>query len=708
MFGVSAYKRRIPPTPQQHALNQQFHWMMVGGAMGGVGETVSGDALDSSAILKQNEFSTLIPTPIISTAQASMETPVNPTNTNVQVASVMDVMDVPEPAPMPPPPRGRLPGELFLLAEKESRDEPSVTTPSVGKDEEKSSDKRELVAVVNNNIAQIRSFENSVMTYVRQIGRSWFTRGKKILFTEKGFKQRVMKESDLLKWRDYIATRAKQIVTLLKKQYPTKYTIFEDMGIVSVGKIQKLIENILTKPLETELVYLINKYHLEYATVEEKFYTHIERELAPLLRNCYGVRNTLTQRNHLFQMMSRLIDERLGTGYDDDDDDDEATEQKLAQRQEWKDAWQSQLAPNYSDSDYDDYDDDDDKKTFVNEKKRGGMTDSRLWSRIRDPSIPLSQIQHELQAQFLSNTLNEQAYIELCDVALHIKRTAGNADVASQTVSFAETKTFTDDQAKKPIQDKQPTAAMRKLHESLHCDSNEMVRKGYLRKDGHYVRPTCIRSVADSLWVPGETAKKKYQQQQQMGGKVKLPPLNPAFEKYGYHFKNESQAQRHKALERAVHEIGALHAFRAINELAIFYKNNKDQTYHKRIISDRDWIKSTFFNTSLWVSKPYPTKYRGGMVLDLKELAGYSNISKKRISERRQRLMTAVNKTGGQQNQDIYATLQYLQDQNPNLSSYYQRDAQWFANEYSLPIVSSSSASSASSASDIAAAGIHP
>jgi hypothetical protein len=75
--------------------------------------------------------------------------------------------------------------------------------------------------------------------------------------------------------------------------------------------------------------------------------------------------------------------------------------------------------------------------------------------------------------------------------------------------------------------------------------------------------------------------------------KVRIPVRkNNMLKKYGFSAKLSARS-RHKSLERAVHEYGALSVFRKLNAIAIFNKN-KNPELASKFNADKNWVKKKF------------------------------------------------------------------------------------------------------------------
>ena len=102
----------------------------------------------------------------------------------------------------------------------------------------------------------------------------------------------------------------------------------------------------------------------------------------------------------------------------------------------------------------------------------------------------------------------------------------------------------------------------------------EIRRKAYTRKNGVYVKSSCVRDMGN----PGKGYPNGI-------GKLKKGDLT----KHNYSLKS-SKLSRHRALNKAIKEYGALSVYRKLNALAVYTKNTSPLT-SKTAKSDRNWIK---------------------------------------------------------------------------------------------------------------------
>jgi hypothetical protein len=108
---------------------------------------------------------------------------------------------------------------------------------------------------------------------------------------------------------------------------------------------------------------------------------------------------------------------------------------------------------------------------------------------------------------------------------------------------------------------------------NLKCPKGQIVRNGYITKNGAVVGATCIKNVGK----PG-----KYE-----GEHIYLKP--GLLTKYGYHL-DENANKRRNALKKAVKEYGYGSTVKKVNILAVFDKHNnvKDANTAR---SDVEWLK---------------------------------------------------------------------------------------------------------------------
>lgn len=77
--------------------------------------------------------------------------------------------------------------------------------------------------------------------------------------------------------------------------------------------------------------------------------------------------------------------------------------------------------------------------------------------------------------------------------------------------------------------------------------------------------------------------------------KVRIPVRkNGMLKKYGFSSKLPDQ-ERHKSLERAVQEYGALSVFRKLNAISTFNKN-KNPALASKFNADKNWIKKMYMS----------------------------------------------------------------------------------------------------------------
>lgn len=432
-----------------------------------------------------------------------------------------------------------------------------------------------------------------------------------------------------------IESSVTEIIKELKREFPG-YNAFQQLGIISKDKLHRLIVNILLEPLVTELTYLISKYQVK-ASSDSKIKRKLLDELFGILAEYYGISFTEAQKK------AKLLEFYL----------------ILKKLLEFPPLEGGRAV-----------------KKYIDKKRSGGIfTDTpehiqlvaNLESFALTNSIPLSQIQTKLQEYFLNDGITEPEYTQLLALASQshsVVRTGGIGEGGEgSNLSNREAKTG-------GVRTKTTPTQEQLLHEQLNCGPDEIVRRAYTRSNGVQVRATCQKSaLGRSTTTPLR--------------KRVLPPLNPAFHKFHYQIKEGDVKTRHKALTHAVGEIGGLHVFRHLNELAIYYKNPgtknpKQRTlYHNRILSDRNWVETTFKSEpSLWKSKSY-----AGTNVDLPTLVGYKNVSKKRIVERREMLRDAIKKMGGDAH-SVYEAVQSLKEKHPHMSKHYDRDTDWMLSTF--------------------------
>lgn len=108
----------------------------------------------------------------------------------------------------------------------------------------------------------------------------------------------------------------------------------------------------------------------------------------------------------------------------------------------------------------------------------------------------------------------------------------------------------------------------------------EIVREGYVRKDGVVVPPTLI----EDRGLPGK-------------GPKLIPKLRKGtLRRHGYSTK-DSQHERHEALRKAVAAEGPTVVIRKLNVVATLNKNTNPEM-SKHLKKDSDWVKSQFGTTA--------------------------------------------------------------------------------------------------------------
>jgi len=116
----------------------------------------------------------------------------------------------------------------------------------------------------------------------------------------------------------------------------------------------------------------------------------------------------------------------------------------------------------------------------------------------------------------------------------------------------------------------------------VQCPRGKIVRKGYKRSDGVYVRPTCVKDTGK----PGKTAEKD---------KILPKPTSGGLSKYGYKdIRNLSAEQRHKALEKGVKKESYATIVRRLN-LISNYNKNTTPSLHKIMRRDLNWMKRKLY-----------------------------------------------------------------------------------------------------------------
>ena len=163
------------------------------------------------------------------------------------------------------------------------------------------------------------------------------------------------------------------------------------------------------------------------------------------------------------------------------------------------------------------------------------------------------------------------------------------------------------------------------------CKHGYTKRKGYTRKNGIYVKGSCVKSSSSSS--SGRTRGKKQKQKRCPPGKIsrnsytrhvtrenglrktirvksscvknmgkvgKLAPGSPTIgplkkgelSRFGYSYKNPESA-RHSSIRYAIKELGALNLYRkldAVAKLTVLTSPKASQTF----AADRDWIRAHY------------------------------------------------------------------------------------------------------------------
>nr|QBK88212.1 MAG: hypothetical protein LCMAC202_05740 [Marseillevirus LCMAC202] len=115
------------------------------------------------------------------------------------------------------------------------------------------------------------------------------------------------------------------------------------------------------------------------------------------------------------------------------------------------------------------------------------------------------------------------------------------------------------------------------------CPPGKIRRKAYTRKDGTYVKSTCVPDVGQ----PGKTPARK---------KVLPVPVKGNLSKYGYFdVKNTTPKVRRAALLKAVKAAGYATIVRRVNLIANYNKLSKPEV-HEIMRSDMDWMKENLFS----------------------------------------------------------------------------------------------------------------
>ena len=150
------------------------------------------------------------------------------------------------------------------------------------------------------------------------------------------------------------------------------------------------------------------------------------------------------------------------------------------------------------------------------------------------------------------------------------------------------------------------------------CPEGQIRRKAYTRKDGTFVKSTCVKDRG----LPGKTPLKRRS----------LPiPVKGALGKYGYSNIAKTLARdRREALLKGVKDTDYATIIRRINLIANYNKNSNPQVF-KRIKSDITWMQKQLAPT---YAKSYKKASKELTVVELKQLCrdkgikGYSKLNK--------------------------------------------------------------------------------
>jgi len=107
-------------------------------------------------------------------------------------------------------------------------------------------------------------------------------------------------------------------------------------------------------------------------------------------------------------------------------------------------------------------------------------------------------------------------------------------------------------------------------------------RRGYLNKNGTYVKPTTVP--ATCIKDLGGKGRGK-----DVFAKLKSGDLT----KYGYHLKESDTARRRLSLLKSAREFKPLTVFKKVQALSILHKNT-NPVYAKRAKSDAEWISRNY------------------------------------------------------------------------------------------------------------------
>lgn len=140
------------------------------------------------------------------------------------------------------------------------------------------------------------------------------------------------------------------------------------------------------------------------------------------------------------------------------------------------------------------------------------------------------------------------------------------------------------------------------------CQMNQTRRRGYMRKNGVYVKPTCVpKQMGATRCKNGETPRVAHTRRYMEGGiqktahipascvkrKSLIGPLRKGdLKKYGYSYKKAGE-ERRGALQKAVQAYGALTTYHKLNAVAKL-SENKYPAISRIFSEDRNWIHTTY------------------------------------------------------------------------------------------------------------------
>lgn len=104
----------------------------------------------------------------------------------------------------------------------------------------------------------------------------------------------------------------------------------------------------------------------------------------------------------------------------------------------------------------------------------------------------------------------------------------------------------------------------RKSHKTRKCPKGKILRKGYTRKSGVRVRPTCVKDMGR----PGK-------------GKKLFTLKKGDLSRHGYQLKGKTSVSRHKALKKARRVFSKNELIRKLNALSILLKNTNRELAFK-------------------------------------------------------------------------------------------------------------------------------